>query len=55
MNVEFASAVKKIKSPEEAPFVVLDVREEHEKELLDIPKKNKVILYAINKLLINIG
>ena len=42
INVEFSRAIENIKHNEEVPFVILDIREQHEIEFLDIPLRNKV-------------
>lgn len=44
VNVELVSALNKLKPGEKAPFLIVDLRENHERELMDLPKytKNKV-------------
>ena len=47
MNVELARALDKLKPGDNPPYLILDVREPHERELLDLPKYNKVGLLFI--------
>lgn len=42
VNVELASALDKLKPGEKAPFLIVDVRETHEQEMMDFPKLTKV-------------
>lgn len=42
VNVELASSLDKLKPGEKAAFMILDVRELHEQELMDFPKYTKV-------------
>ena len=42
-NVELVNALDKLKPGQPAPpFIILDVREEHERDIMDLPKFNKV-------------
>lgn len=39
---EFHDVLSSIKKDADIPFVILDVRESHELEIFELPKKNKV-------------
>ncbi len=42
INVELVSALDKLKPGEKAPFLIVDLRENHEREFIDLPKYTKV-------------
>lgn len=42
---EFLDCINTIKKDEDIPFIILDVRESHELEIFELPKKNKVKIY----------
>ena len=44
MNVELAKSLDILKPDKPAPFLIIDLREQHEREYIDLPKftKNKV-------------
>jgi len=51
VNVELVSALDKLKPTEKnPPFLILDLRENHQRELMDLPKytKNKVLIPRVN-------
>jgi hypothetical protein len=47
---EFFDCLKSLKKDEIIPFLILDVRESHEKEIYELPKQNRVInfIFKIN-------
>ena len=49
MNVEFARSFDSLKPGEQSPFIIIDVRDQEERDIIDIPKRNKVsVWYLIN-------
>jgi hypothetical protein len=42
MNVELAKSLEVLKPGQKAPFLIIDLRDESERELLDLPKYTKV-------------
>ena len=51
VNVELVSALDKLKPNEKnPPFLILDLRENHQRELMDLPKytKNKTLIPRVN-------
>lgn len=42
MNVELAKCLDTLKQGEKAPYLIIDLREQSERELMDIPKYTKV-------------
>ena len=42
MNVELANAIGKLEPNKNVPWLILDVREESERDYMDLPKYNKV-------------
>ena len=52
MNVELVSALDKLKPLDKtpAPFLILDLRETHEREMMDLPKhtKNKALIPRVS-------
>ena len=50
MNVELVNSIDKLKVGENPIFTILDVRDQSERDLVDLPARNKVR----NKSLINI-
>ena len=50
MNVELANALNKLKPGEDPPFLIVDLREEHERDYVDLPKltKNKAKMPRVN-------
>lgn len=47
VNVEFARAIESLKPGEKAPFMVIDVRDTPERDIMDLPKRNKVRFFII--------
>lgn len=47
LDKEFFDCLKSLKINEIPPFFILDVREDHEFEIYNLPKKNKVIINNI--------
>ena len=50
MNVELANALDKLKATDKPPYLIIDLREPHEQEIMDLPKytKNKVLIPRVN-------
>jgi len=41
MNVELAKSLDKLVPGEPSPFLIIDIREQHEREYVDFPKYTK--------------
>ncbi|TNV84436.1 hypothetical protein FGO68_gene16349 [Halteria grandinella] len=50
MNVELAKSLDTLKQGEKAAFLIVDLREESERDMMDLPKytKNKVLIPRVN-------
>ena len=53
MNVELFRCIDRLKPGENPPFVLIDIREPSESDLMDLPKYNKVRLTDLNQLFDN--